>query len=124
MLNKLHVYPPGYKTKQKHTFGTQSDANKPPNYIVANQVSESILEQTPRTVGDFMQTLNQDQYQHLMNVLNNHLAYTKVDTGVDTMQSNQVSGTCFSTSRLFNSPKHWVIEQPAIYVSIILPSLT
>lgn len=39
---KLHCYPPGYKTKQKPTSGTQFGANKPPNYVAANQVSESI----------------------------------------------------------------------------------
>lgn len=39
-----------------------------------------------------MQTLNQDQYRQLMNMISSHLTSAKVDTGADSMHSNQVSG--------------------------------
>jgi len=48
--------------------------NNEGNYVIANQVSESISNQTHVNIEDFMQTLNPAQY-HLMNMLSSHLAF-------------------------------------------------
>lgn len=66
---KLHECPPGYKTKPKFASSCRSCVNNQSNSFIANQISESISYPTQGNVGDFMQTLNRTQYQHLMNTL-------------------------------------------------------
>lgn len=113
---KLHGYPPGYKAKQKSTTSSRSGENNTSNYAPANQVIESIPKQPQSSVEDFMQTLNHNKYQHLMNMLNSYLASAKIESGIGIdAHSNKMTGTCFSISvnLVLNSPKHWVVDSGA-----------
>lgn len=72
---KLYGYPPEYKTKQKSSAtcqigpssSNQTGYNTSLNNAMANQVSDSIPDQTIDNVENFVQKLNPDQYQHLLN---------------------------------------------------------
>lgn len=104
---KLHGYPPGYKARQKVTSPNQT-VN-----AVANQISESSNHQG--NIDDFVQTLNSNQYQHILAMLNSHLASAKVDTGTD-VKSTHTSGISFSVSNnpMLHSSRHWIVDSGAI----------
>ncbi|XP_022871010.1 uncharacterized protein LOC111390234 [Olea europaea var. sylvestris] len=112
---KLHGFPPGYKPKER--AGRSSNQA---NCVVAGLISD--LDQTQHKVGDFMQTLNAAQYQHLLSILNDHLTAAKFETQEEAVP-DQITGTCLSISfkPMLNSPRIWVIDSGAtshIYSSL------
>ncbi|XP_022891847.1 uncharacterized protein LOC111406698 [Olea europaea var. sylvestris] len=85
-----HGYPPGYKGKQKTGLNQMHHSGY--HVAAANQISDSNLEHIYDNVGNFVQTLNPTQYQHLLNVLSTHLSAAKGDTKGDG-EGDHVSGT-------------------------------
>ncbi|XP_072950413.1 uncharacterized protein [Typha angustifolia] len=103
---KLHGYPPGYKVRQKHN--SQIFAAR------VNHVTDSTSNGKTNNMGGFVQMLNPVQYQHLMNMLSNHLITAKANT--ETFASTSAtSGTCFlvSLNPSLQSPNIWIVDYGA-----------
>ncbi|KAK0585756.1 hypothetical protein LWI29_033604 [Acer saccharum] len=91
---KLHRYPLGYKQRQR-------DNNA--NSVVVNQVATEIKHDNQSVVGGLIQTLNPDQYQHLISMFSSHLASTSKATNdqhQDAPSTSYVVATSFATGKI------------------------
>ena len=106
---KIHGNPPGYKQKQK------------PQTLAVNQVSAQVdhvdvVDQLNNQVGNFLQTLNTTQYQHLMTMLSNHLASSNQPSDQHNSPSTSfIAGICLlaSSNPAISSMRTWIIDSSA-----------
>ncbi|KAL5563154.1 hypothetical protein UlMin_032901 [Ulmus minor] len=120
---KIHGYPPGFQSRQRnnHSFSN--------NQAALNQVSTRPSTSSYSThqvamnsssephVGNFIQNLNSNQYQQLLNMLSTHLTTSENSTSHQEPSSTNTYfvGTCFSVSLspVFSSTCFWIVDSGA-----------
>ncbi|XP_073270356.1 uncharacterized protein [Primulina huaijiensis] len=108
---KIHGYPPGFKSKPRHQFPTQTHQI---HQVSGTSVSEAEINVSSNNNGQFFQSLNKDQYGQLMTMFANHLSSTMTRPH-DSSNTSHSSGTCLSISvpHSLMSSSSWIMDSGA-----------
>lgn len=103
---KVHGYPPGYKSRNQTSVSENMVNAKHVNATVVSQPSQSSPNKS-----DFLSSLNSNQYNQLLEMLQSHLQKANTNSIMVTFAVSHVTGICsLALSFFVSSTDTWIVD--------------